>query len=123
MLGQNLRELRKEHGLTQTAFVEKFNEMFNANVERSMISKWENDLQQPMIYTVACIAQFYHISIDKLLTGKEPELQAPQQLPPDEEEAAHLYRQLDRDDRGEIRGEMKQMLKAEKYKQENANVS
>lgn len=40
-------------------------------------------------------------------------------LPPDEEEAAHLYRQLDRDDRGEIRGEMKHMLKAEKYKEKD----
>ena len=116
MLGQNLQKLRKERGLTQTDFVNSFNKMFDMNIERSMISKWENESQQPMIYTVACIAQFFNVSIDLLLTGKEP---APQQLPPDEEEAAHLYRQLDRDDRGEIRGEMKHMLKAEKYKEKD----
>ena len=34
---------------------------------------------------------------------------------PDEEVALNLYRQLDEGDKGEIRGEMKGMLTADKY--------
>lgn len=39
-----------------------------------------------------------------------------QQYGSDARKALSMYAQLDQDDRGEIRGEMKQMLKADKYK-------
>jgi len=39
-----------------------------------------------------------------------------QKLGEDTHDAVSMYVQLDRDDRGEVRGEMKQMLKADKYK-------
>ena len=38
-------------------------------------------------------------------------------------DALHLYTQLDADDQGEIRGEMKQMLKAEKYLEKDGHLN
>lgn len=45
-----------------------------------------------------------------------------QQYGIDAHNALFLYVQLDQDDRGEIRGEMKHMLKADKYKGKTADV-
>ena len=70
MVGDRIKYLRKQSGLTQTQFAEKLNEKYNLNIERSMVSKWEIGMQSPMIYTVSCIANFFGVSID-YLTGKE----------------------------------------------------
>jgi len=70
MIGETIKALRKQNGLTQTQFADKLNERYNLNIERSMVSKWETGTQSPMIYTVGCIASFFGVSID-FLTGAE----------------------------------------------------
>ena len=82
---------------------------------------YEKQEREPNSETLIRIASYFSVSVDYLICRVDYNnySSAPQQLPPDEEEAAHLYRQLDRDDRGEIRGEMKHMLKAEKYKEKD----
>ena len=70
MLGEKLKYLRKQSGLTQTELAEKLNDKYGLNIERSMISKWETNMQAPMIYSVSCIADYFGVSID-YLTGTE----------------------------------------------------
>ena len=82
----------------------------------------------PTLPMLKKIADGMNITLDELLSKTEdflvdlsPALQS--DLTPDEIIVIELFRKLDAGDQGEIRGTMKQMLKADKYKQEKANVS
>ena len=76
-LGNKIRELRVNKGLTQEQLATAL------NLSPQAISKWENDQAEPDIATVLKLAQIYHISLDLLLTGKEAatENSAPEQAP------------------------------------------
>ncbi len=50
-----------------------------------------------------------------------PEIKPPSEVDPDQF-AFDMYRQLDSDDKAEIRGEMKQMLKGSKYKKKKSDT-
>lgn len=65
-LGQKLSERRKANGYTQDAVAEKL------GVSAQAVSKWENDISCPDITLLPQIAQLYGITIDELLTEKEP---------------------------------------------------
>ena len=80
----------------------------------------------PSVSTLKKVARVLNMTFDQLLrqldNGQEIDLtQAPQAIPgvvldPDEKIILALYKQLDRDDKIEIRGEIKGMLRADKYR-------
>lgn len=80
----------------------------------------------PSVLTLKKVARVLNMTFDQLLrqldNGQEIDLtQAPQAIPgvvlaPDEKIILALYQQLDRDDKIEIRGEIKGMLRADKYR-------
>jgi len=70
MLGEHIRDLRKKQGLTQQDFANNLNARYGLNIERSMISKWETGFQEPTMYNVSCIADFFGVSIDYLNDGR-----------------------------------------------------
>lgn len=111
-VNERIKQRRKELKLSADDIAEKL------NVDRATIYRYESaDISKLPAYILEPLANALQTT-PYYLMGWETS-SSPQQLPPDEEEAAHLYRQLDRDDRGEIRGEMKHMLKAEKYKEKD----
>lgn len=57
----NLKRLRKAHGLTQQKLAEKF------RLSQQSIYKYENGLAQPDITTLKLMATFFHTSIDFLV--------------------------------------------------------
>lgn len=63
-LGDKLKLLRNEKGLTQEAFAEKL------SVSRSAIAKWENNNGIPEITNLKMISQIFNISLDELLDDK-----------------------------------------------------
>ena len=63
-IGQLLKELRKEKGITQ----EKLAEMLN--VSNRSISRWENGNTLPDFDLLIELANYYDISIDEILGGK-----------------------------------------------------
>ena len=77
-LGQKIKKLRTEKGLTQKDLSEKVNVTFQT------VSKWENDENEPDVATLKELAKLFECSMDDLLseddhkeeTPKEPE-QAP----------------------------------------------
>ena len=74
------------------------------------------------------IADGMNISLDRLFAITDDfmiDMTSPldAEFSPDEYNLISLYRQLDRDDRAEIRGEIRGMLKGDKYKQDEENVS
>ena len=72
MLGDKIKALRTESGMTQTQLSEKLNEKFGLNIDRVMISKWECDKQTPVFENLAYIAKVFNVSLD-YLNGTETE--------------------------------------------------
>ena len=62
---ENLKELRKQKGLTQE---ELANQLF---VSRTAISKWESGRGYPSIDSLKAISSFFSVTIDDLLSGDE----------------------------------------------------
>lgn len=60
-LGVRLSELRNEHHLTQKELGDKL------HLSRQSVSKWENNLAIPDIYTLLLISDIYQISLSELL--------------------------------------------------------
>ena len=63
-IGEFLKELRKEHNLSQEQLAEKF------NVSSRSISRWENGNTMPDISVMIELADFYDIDIRELLRGE-----------------------------------------------------
>ena len=64
-LGERLRELRTEKGLAQ-------NELADAmGCNKANISYWETGKKNPTEFSIKMIAEFFDISTDYLLYGKD----------------------------------------------------
>lgn len=65
--GSRLKVLRSLKGLTQEKLAESLNEMFSTSINKSMISKWENDKEDASMMNVRYLAKFFDVKLDKLL--------------------------------------------------------
>ena len=64
LLGRNIKELRRERGLTQTTFAEALHVSFQA------VSNWERGIVPPDIDNLVNIAAFFNVMIDDLVQKK-----------------------------------------------------
>lgn len=60
-LGEKIKRLRKEKGITQESLAEK------VNVSRSAIAKWETNSGVPEISNLIMISRIFDISVDQLM--------------------------------------------------------
>ena len=65
--GERLYELRNKENISQ----EKFAEIMN--VSRQSISKWETDKAYPELSRLIFMSDYFHVSLDYLVRGKENE--------------------------------------------------
>ena len=74
-LGTNISRLRAEKHLSQGDLAEAL------AVSRQSVSKWETDSSVPDLDKLVKLSQLFGVSLDELVTGEEPQLQAetPQQ--------------------------------------------
>lgn len=75
-LGQKLKKLRTEKGLTQKDLSDQLHVTFQT------ISKWESDTNEPDIATLKELAKFYGCSVDYLISESEEELKEEPKLEP-----------------------------------------
>ena len=66
MLGEKIKALRKENGMTQTELSQKLNSEFGLKTDRVMISKWETGFQTPVVSTLVCLSKILGVSLDDL---------------------------------------------------------
>ena len=66
-LGQKLKKLRTDKGLTQKDLADQLHVTFQT------ISKWESDLNEPDIATLKELAKLYDCSVDYLINEDEEE--------------------------------------------------
>ena len=64
-IGNKIKELRVKNKITQEELAKAL------QVSTQAVSKWENGTSRPSIYQLPKIADFYKITIQKLLTGNE----------------------------------------------------
>lgn len=60
--GRRLRILRIERGLSMDAFCDKYNAASKQRLSKSTVSRWENNIQEPLVSTVAAVASFFGVS-------------------------------------------------------------
>lgn len=72
-IGEFLRTLRKEKGLTQEQLAEEF------NVSGRTVSRWETGSNMPDISIISEIADFYEIDIRELIEGERKSEPVPEE--------------------------------------------
>ncbi|MGD9785443.1 MAG: helix-turn-helix domain-containing protein [Hyphomicrobiaceae bacterium] len=60
-LGQRLRELREQAGLSQTELAK------SVGVTRNAVSQWESDVNQPTTRRLGDIARVLHVAVDRIM--------------------------------------------------------
>lgn len=66
MLGEKIKALRKENGMTQTELSQRLNGEFGLKTDRVMVSKWETGFQTPVVSTLVCLSKLFGVSLDEL---------------------------------------------------------
>jgi repressor LexA len=131
--GNRMQWLRDEAGLSQREFAEKL------GMPQQTYQGYESGIRKVTLQLLKQFANYFDVSID-FLAGRTPDRKLHDcnelyekfdnekedvKISSDEEITLSLYRQLDEGDKGEIRGEMKGMLKGTKYdtlKKESKNA-
>lgn len=115
-----LRELRQSRDIS----MQKLSEY--VGMSKSSINMYERGEREPGLDMLEAIADFFNVDLDYLLGKSDipnraltnsynlPDITSPSEVDPDMF-ILDMYKQLDTEDKAEIRGEMKQMLKADKY--------
>ena len=70
--GERLRIVRKESGMSLESIAERVNNQFDAHINKGMLSKYENGINEPSAGMVHCIASVLNVS-GEYLTGKSDE--------------------------------------------------
>jgi repressor LexA len=72
--GKKLKTLRTLRNLTQEELAKALNSKYGTSFNKGMISKWENDKEEPRIDSVRYIADFFNVSLDEILGLKDNEV-------------------------------------------------
>lgn len=132
-LSELLKEYRKKNELSQRQFANK------CGISNAHISMIENNMNPktgqpltPSLPMLKKIAGGMNLSLDDLFSltddfmvdlSNSSSNQAKILLDPDVQELATQIQKLDAEDRAEIRGEVRGMLRADKYKQDAADTA
>lgn len=71
-LGTKLKELRIERGYSQGDLCKEINNVYGTSINKGMISKWENDKEEPRLDYARILVSFFNVSLDFLI-GLEDE--------------------------------------------------
>lgn len=114
--GERLIQLREEIGYTnRTEFAKKI------GIPSTTLRNYETNVREAGHKFLILMSEFFDVSIDYLLCvtdereRKNKSNNSLEKFSKDEKEVLNLYKELDIEDRAEIRGTIKGMLKAEKY--------
>ena len=66
-IGETLKKLRKERDLTMDMFVMDINQRYNLEINKSQVSRWERNENDPSLALAAKLADYYGVSVDYLL--------------------------------------------------------
>lgn len=67
MFKDRLKELRLKQGYTMDEMCKKYNKMFNAKMNKSTLSRYENGLQEPRYIVLNNLSEFFGVPFQDLL--------------------------------------------------------
>lgn len=70
MFAQRLKELRESHHYSMDSLCNLYNDKFDGKLNKSTLSRYENNLQEPMFNVVKNLADIFNVSVD-YLTGAD----------------------------------------------------
>lgn len=70
--GNILKKLRKENNFTMDQLAKILNEKYELNINKSMISKWENGTVSISNTNANAYCKFFNVSLDYLIYGADP---------------------------------------------------
>lgn len=62
-----LKQLRSEKGITLDMFVYDMNNKYQIELNKGMVSKWENGINEPSLKYASYLALYYDVSLDYLI--------------------------------------------------------
>lgn len=71
-IGNRLKDLRQKSGKTQEEIAQILRNM-EVKADRSILARWENDIQKPTLPKLQALARIYNTTTDFILDGEEPE--------------------------------------------------
>jgi transcriptional regulator with XRE-family HTH domain len=67
-IGKRIKMLREEKELSLNMFVTDINTKFpDAKIDKSMISRWENEVNEPSLEKAKYLSLYYDVSLDYLI--------------------------------------------------------
>ena len=68
-IGKRIKDLRDERDLSMDMLVADMNTryQFDKPLNKSMISRWENDINNPTLEAVKCLCDYFNVSVDYML--------------------------------------------------------
>lgn len=69
MFGKRLKELRENNQFSMDKLIEIYNQKYNAKMNKSTLSRYENGLQEPIYTVVVNFADFFNVSVDYISGG------------------------------------------------------
>lgn len=69
--GKILRQLREGNNYSMDKLVELYNDKFNGKMNKSTLSRYENELQEPMYTVIVNLAKLFNVSVDYLSGATE----------------------------------------------------
>lgn len=91
MFSKRLKTLREEKALSMDSFIELYNKRYNAKMNKSTLSRYENGMQEPIYTVVINLAKFFNVSVDFLTCA---DTDAAQVFTAAEQQLIDNYRQL-----------------------------
>lgn len=70
MFSNRLKELRTSHGYSMDELANIYNQKFNGKLNKSTLSRYENGLQEPMLYVARNFASLFGTTLDDLVNEK-----------------------------------------------------
>lgn len=112
-----LKKIREEKDLSYSALAEK------TGIPKSTLQRYETGYTKKIpIDNISILEKALGTPTGYLMGWEDEGAQQTEVVPPVKEEYQQLYEELDLEDKAEIRGTMKQMLKADKYKTDTSDT-
>lgn len=113
MFGERLHELRTEHGYSMDYLADIYNKKYNGKLNKSTISRYENGLQEPMLFVVNNLADLFSVSVDYLTGNEKPTPDSESGLDSSEESMLKLFRLVPPESRGMVLQMIEAALKSQ----------
>ena len=72
--GNKVRDLRQGKGFSIREFVEDINKKFNVKISKSMVCRWETNLNLPDVDNLILLAKYYNVDIYYLCGLKKDDI-------------------------------------------------